>query len=389
METINLNQACNIITGELDSNQSSLNGKYPFFTCAPNPERINHYAYDDDVILIAGNNAQGNFHLNRYKGKFNAYQRTYIVSTKKEFDINYIYYSLKLELDRLKNRSQGSQTKFLTMPIINSIQIRNTKFEDQIKISSLMYKIDKKIYKLKFINEKIRNLIQLMYNYWFLQFDYPNSKGRPYKSSGGKMIWNNKLKTEIPENWEVKKLSDLITLGKKTIEPMQFPNVSFNYFNIPWFDKHNSYQIEKGINIKSNKFIVEENDILISKLNPKFNRVIYSSKIKNLICSTEFVIWKNESKFLKNYYYSLSKNKLFNKYIVQSSTGTSNSHRRINPKIMMDFKIAYNERIFQKYGKEVNSLIQLLSINEKETQKLQNKLSNFLPLLINGQIKIK
>ena len=89
--------ACNITTGRLDSNHAVDGGQYPFFTCSEDPVRIDSYAFDDDVVLIAGNNAQGNFHINRYKGKFNAYQRTYVLTAKKEFDIDFIYYSLKLD----------------------------------------------------------------------------------------------------------------------------------------------------------------------------------------------------------------------------------------------------------------------------------------------------
>ena len=66
-------------TGKLNSNQANEKGKYPFFTCSPDALRINEYAFDQDAVLLAGNNANGIFHLNRYKGKFNAYQRTYVI----------------------------------------------------------------------------------------------------------------------------------------------------------------------------------------------------------------------------------------------------------------------------------------------------------------------
>ena len=100
MSKINLTKICNITTGKLDSNAAEENGKYPYFTCAPEPLAINTYAFDDDVILLAGNNASGNFHCQRYKGKFNAYQRTYIITAKDGYDIDYIYYNLKINLDR-------------------------------------------------------------------------------------------------------------------------------------------------------------------------------------------------------------------------------------------------------------------------------------------------
>ena len=84
MKKVKLSNICNITTGSLDANAAELNGIYPFFTCATEPLKINSYQFDDNVILLAGNNASGNFHCQRYNGKFNAYQRTYVITTKKE-----------------------------------------------------------------------------------------------------------------------------------------------------------------------------------------------------------------------------------------------------------------------------------------------------------------
>ena len=117
--------ACNVSTGKLDANQAVAGGEYPFFTCAEFPSQIDHFAFDDDVVLVAGNNANGNFHVSRFKGKFNAYQRTYILTAKDGYNIDYVYYALRLELKRLREKSQGSQTKFLTMPILTGIHFRD------------------------------------------------------------------------------------------------------------------------------------------------------------------------------------------------------------------------------------------------------------------------
>lgn len=140
-----LTEICTIRTGKLDSNAFDENGIYPFFTCAPEPLRINHYAFDDDVILLAGNNASGNFHCTRYKGKFNAYQRTYVITPKLGYNIDYIYYSLLLQLELLKKQSAGSQTKFLTMKILNGIEIADIPLDEQIKISKSLALIDHQI----------------------------------------------------------------------------------------------------------------------------------------------------------------------------------------------------------------------------------------------------
>ena len=138
MKSYTLKDACYITTGKLDANQSIKNGIYPFFTCAEFQDAINTYAFDCDAVLVAGNNARGNFHVNRYKGKFNAYQRTYVLTSKENFDIDFIFYSLKLELKRLKEKSQGSQTKFLTLPILQNIHFSSISINEQITIAAVL-----------------------------------------------------------------------------------------------------------------------------------------------------------------------------------------------------------------------------------------------------------
>src|ERR1700733_3801067 len=113
---LSLEQLADIKTGKLDSNKATSFGAYPFFTCAPEPLRIDDFAFDCDAILLAGNNANGVFHLNRFFGKFNAYQRTYVITLKDSLviDINFLFYTLRTLTARLGEYSQGTATKFLT-----------------------------------------------------------------------------------------------------------------------------------------------------------------------------------------------------------------------------------------------------------------------------------
>lgn len=88
-----LEEIVSIKTGKLDSNAAVSNGQYPFFTCDPQTLAINTYAYDTEAVLLAGNNASGNYTAKYYHGKFNAYQRTYIIESidKGKLDIHYFY----------------------------------------------------------------------------------------------------------------------------------------------------------------------------------------------------------------------------------------------------------------------------------------------------------
>lgn len=122
-EVATLSEFADITTGKLDSNAEVTEGEFRFYTCASEPTKTNTFSFDVNAILIAGNNASGNFHLNRFKGKFDAYQRTYVITESKTFYLDYLYQVLKNEMKILKKRGKGSQTKFLTLGMLTDITI--------------------------------------------------------------------------------------------------------------------------------------------------------------------------------------------------------------------------------------------------------------------------
>lgn len=146
-----LSDISNIITGKLDSNAEVLTGMYPFFTCSKEPSKIDNYSFDGDAVLIAGNNAQGNFHVNRYSGKFNAYQRTYVMTAKDDKYFNYIYQVVVDKMKIYKNQGKGSQTKFLTIGMLTDISV----FDSCLGLMSDYHKVTKPLYakQMNIINE--------------------------------------------------------------------------------------------------------------------------------------------------------------------------------------------------------------------------------------------
>ena len=140
-------------TGKLNSNAAIINGKYPFFTCAPETYYINDYAFDQKAILLAGNNAEGNFNIKYYEGKFNAYQRTYVINpTTTDIDIHYLFYALQLCLKQFKTLSQGTSTKFLTAKILDAFTIQVPSIQIQKRISNIIKSLDDKIENNRKIN---------------------------------------------------------------------------------------------------------------------------------------------------------------------------------------------------------------------------------------------
>ena len=115
------NNVFNTTTGKLDSNAAVANGKYPFFTCSKEPLKIDSYAFDQTALLLAGNNAAGKYDVKYYQGKFNAYQRTYVLSLKHNWSYKLFQYQLEDKLLYLQTKSLGGLTKYLTLKILGEL----------------------------------------------------------------------------------------------------------------------------------------------------------------------------------------------------------------------------------------------------------------------------
>lgn len=127
-----LGNVCKIRTGKLDANAGSPKGKYPFFTCAQTPLKIDFYKYDCECVLVAGN---CDLNVKYFNGKFEAYQRTYIIESldKQQLDTKFLYYYLSSYIDNLKNKRAGGVIKFIKLGDLTSIEIPNLGLNEQIK----------------------------------------------------------------------------------------------------------------------------------------------------------------------------------------------------------------------------------------------------------------
>lgn len=129
-----------------------------------------------------------------------------VIPDKEYINCQYLYYLLKT-----RNISgTGSVQSQLTVPMVENITVPIIEdLNEQLKIATYLGNIDKKISNNNDISSQLESLAKTVYDYWFLQFDFPDENGRPYKSSGGKMVWNERLKREIPEGWKVEKVGSL------------------------------------------------------------------------------------------------------------------------------------------------------------------------------------
>jgi type I restriction enzyme S subunit len=388
-----------IKTGKLDSNCADEKGKYPFFTCAPSPVRINEFAFDCEAILLAGNNADGIFHLNYCRGKFNAYQRTYVITVKneKKLDLRYLYYHLQLSLNLLRDFSQGTSTKFLTMRILKDLEINLPSIEEQKKISKTLSDLDEKIRASKQMNENLEAIGQAVFKRWFVDFEYPNEEGKPYKSSGGEMVYSSALDKEIPAKWVAKEIGELAKINELSI------NRDFKYSEIEYIDIDSvdqgvirNPQIVQLTDAPSRaKRIVKNQDIIISTVRPNLKHFAFIQKAKpNTIVSTGFAVItpnKGNSKFL---YYHLTADKYTN-YLSAIADSHTSTYPSFNPDIIQKSMVAYpgeKEQAAANLPSLFDSILEGLFCkienNSKQIATLSQLRDILLPKLLSGKIRV-
>ncbi len=173
-------------TGKLDSNASENNGKYPFFTCSPITLRINSFAFDTEAVILAGNNANGVFSTKHYSGKFNAYQRTYVIEPldPKEVSCRYIYFVISHMVGHLKELAIGTSTKFLTKTILNGLPINLPSKIEQEQIAEFLSSLDDRITLLRETNTTLEAIAQALFKSWFVDFDPVHAKQQGLEPEG-------------------------------------------------------------------------------------------------------------------------------------------------------------------------------------------------------------
>ncbi|MBW4008919.1 restriction endonuclease subunit S [Moraxella osloensis] len=142
-------------------------------------------------------------------------QSCFGLRAKQEFlNEDFLYYSLRNYVKNLKAKSQGSVFDTINLSTFDMIELEIPSLPHQQKIASVLSTLDEKIALNNQINATLEQMAKTLYDYWFVQFDFPDENGKPYKSSDGEMMYNETLKREIPKGWDVKKLADWIKTDK-------------------------------------------------------------------------------------------------------------------------------------------------------------------------------
>ena len=358
-------------------------GEYPVFGSGGVMRFVNEYLYDKPSILLPRKGSLDN--IQYCDVPFWTVDTSYYTVVNEELANPYFLYRYLKLLD-LSRLDSGTGVPSMTFDSYYGIKVLLPEIEEQKRIASVLQKLDTKIKLNCQINDNLEAMAKLLYDYWFVQFDFPNEEGKPYKSSGGAMVWNEKLKREIPQGWSGVSLKDLALTSRNAITPVE--NEVYQHFSIPSFDACGSYSLDNGSDIKSDKFVLQKGQLLVSKLNPWFNRVVWVPKGTNMIGSTEFVVLNPNNESESGYIYSVIKSPKFIAYCSQAATGTSHSQRRVSPDVLMAFKVVYEQGVVQKYGCLIEKIQKQQAELLSEIAILTKQRDELLPLLMNGQATV-
>lgn len=171
--------------------------------------------YNYDNILIIGRVGAYCGSIHYHKEKCWVSDNAIAGEVKSDYSIDYLYYLMKSL--NLNDRQVGSSQPLLTQGVLNNISVKiYESSQTQQSIAAVLSALDKKIALNKQINARLEEMAKTLYDYWFVQFDFPDANGKPYKSSGGEMVFDETLKREIPKGWEVKNLNQVadIVMGQ-------------------------------------------------------------------------------------------------------------------------------------------------------------------------------
>lgn len=383
-----LGELVRIRTGRLDANQAVENGRYPFFTCAAEPLRIDAWQYDCECVLVAGN---CNPYVSYYNGKFNAYQRVYIIEVEAvdRLCAKYLYYYLKLYMKRSTDRQHGAIEKFFHLSDFTDIEVNFPSVEEQRLVADSLWAIDRKIALNRKRIATLEAMAKEIYDYWFVQFDFPNAHGHPYKSSGGAMVYNPDLKREIPKGWEVKPLGELMKTNASSYNARTLPS-RIRYIDIA--------AVSNGVVSSKTEYdrdrapgrarrIAKRGDTIWSSVRPNLRAyALVLNPQEDDVFSTGFTVL-SPIDVPYGFLYLTVTAEAYVSYLI-SRTGSS-AYPAVLPSAFGEYEIAVPPRdLLDRFADQVEGAFERRQNCFDEIQS-QTSLRDFLlPLLMNGQVKV-
>jgi type I restriction enzyme, S subunit len=351
------------------------------------------------VMITCIGSAMGKVSMNETSCVTN--QQINSIVPNNHFDPDYIYYAIKNNYKVLRNAATGSTA----LPLLNKtdfdileIPLHKDKIYQQ-KISSVLSPLDAKIELNNKVNRELEGMAKTLYDYWFVQFDFPDANGRPYKSSGGKMVYNAELKREIPEGWEVKELGKLIDIQRgisyksSDISGGGIPMISLNSFNLDGTYKAGGIKTYSGR--YTDNQIAKSDDLLIAATDVTRNADIIGKAImvphyykNDLVFSMDIAKIIPKKEISSPYLMMLFNSDHYHNYIKWYASGTIVLHLNMDGVKWYKAEIPPTDLI-EKFDSFYLPIANRINETERQNEQLTALRDWLLPMLMNGQVTVK
>ena len=343
----------------------------PFVSEADTKRLSKYILIEGDIVFSRVGSIDRNVYVDKnHEGWMFSGRCIRVRADKNKVNPRYLSYYFKQNSFKkmMMNLAVGATMPSLNTKIMNSIELDLLPRENQDKIANILSAIDDKIQINNQINQKLEAMAKTLYDYWFVQFDFPDQNGKPYKSSGGKMIYNPELKREIPEGWGVARLGKLqITTGKRDAN-FGTENGKYDF----WTTSNNP--------IKSDEFSFEGKAILIAG---NGNFYVNFTEGKFEAYQRTYVIQSEDENMLIFMYMACLQSV---EKLRKGSNGSIIKYITIGD--VNNIVSPYNKKVVDEFVKVYSPLIDLISKNKRQNQELTQLRDWLLPMLMNGQVII-
>ena len=298
-----------------------------------------------------------------------------VVRPNDVIDYNFLYYALTQDsfFEYVMKGSKGTKMPRGDKSQIMNFVIPDLEIDEQIKIGKLLKSIDQKIQINNQINQELEAMAKTLYDYWFVQFDFPDQNGKPYKSSGGKMVYNPELKREIPEGWGVESVGNLLD---KVTKAEKIENNSIEFIGeIPVIDQ--SQKFIAGFTNNENALLQAQDGHVIFGDHTRVVKYINFDYARGAD-GTQVLISNNENISNVLLYHMIEDFDL-------SNYGYARHFKFLKEKIV----IVPDKEVSSKFETQANVIYEKIKNNIFENQELTQLRDWLLPMLMNGQVKVE
>ncbi|OCK44199.1 hypothetical protein BA195_05815 [Tenacibaculum soleae] len=321
----------------------------------------------------------------------------YSIVDESKADPYYLYNYIKL-LD-LSHLNTGTGVPSMTFGAYYDVPIKLPSLNIQKQIAKVLSDLDAKIEINNKINQELEAMAKTLYDYWFVQFDFPDKNGKSYKSSGGKMVFNEELKREIPEGWEVKtidKMANRVCVGfVGKCQPYfcsqteGIPLIRTGNLSLAGLDMNNLVYVNNEFHNKNLKSQLRSGDILVARHGDSGLSSIYYKKEPANCLNVVVVKPEDNTVYSSEFLYQTLNTKHIVKQIKSTSGGSVQGV--VNTKSIADVKLAVplNKNIQRALDKSIIPIYKRIHNNKDENQKLSELRDWLLPMLMNGQVTMQ